>query len=106
MTTLYSYIRIFLYSLYQILCALCGNFVVKNGAGAHTPFFMQNEPNFLKSKMTLSHFLNNTFTFFHFAFALKNEPKQSQLKPKTNPIRGQNKANLTPFLPQGIADYP
>jgi len=44
--------------------------------------FLQNEPNFGFSKMTLSHFLNETFAFLLLPFALKNEPKRTQIEQK------------------------
>lgn len=54
------------YIISVVLCALCGNFIVKNGAAAQT-LFMQNEPNLYISLTIISLFI---------AYAYKNYTSQ------------------------------
>ena len=54
---------------------------------------MQNKANFAYAQMNVKPFLIMDYDYFLALRLRKNKPKQTQFKPKTNPIQSQFRAN-------------
>ncbi len=102
MSYLHTYIRIFLYALYLRYLSPChsvqychpghrsGTVVIKYLSlkslwSLWQSIFLQNEPNFLRSKMTVSHYLILTSIFYLLTSACKSNPIRTQTKPNFGP---------------------
>ena len=78
----------------RVTCSPQANLRIKSVESAD--IFMQNEPNFKKAKINLTHYMTNDYEKIRPLDHPKNKAKTKPNEPKSNPIQTQIKPNFDP----------